>query len=285
MSTNHNTWLAPAKLNLFLHITAQRSDGYHELQTLFQLLNYGDELSFTPNHSGALSLHLLEESAITNIPLDGNLIVAAAKLLRDHAGDPSLGASIQLRKRIPAGAGLGGGSSDAATTLTALNQLWELGLDASTLQHLGLQLGADIPVFLLGKSAWGEGVGERLEPVELPSRWYLVLTPACEVSTARIFAQQDLTRNSPTIKIADFLAGRSRNDCESSTRKLYPPVDEAMNWLSQFAEPRMTGTGSSVFAVFGDKASAQSILESLPAGLSGFVAEGVNSLERRNFAA
>lgn len=285
MSTNHNTWLAPAKLNLFLHITAQRSDGYHELQTLFQLLNYGDELSFTPNHSGALSLHLLEESAITNIPLDGNLIVAAAKLLRDHAGDPSLGASIQLRKRIPAGAGLGGGSSDAATTLTALNQLWELGLDASTLQHLGLQLGADIPVFLLGKSAWGEGVGERLEPVELPSRWYLVLTPACEVSTARIFAQQDLTRNSPTIKIADFLAGRSRNDCESSTRKLYPPVDEAMNWLSQFAEPRMTGTGSSVFAVFEDKASAQSILESLPAGLSGFVAEGVNSLERRNFAA
>jgi 4-diphosphocytidyl-2-C-methyl-D-erythritol kinase len=285
MSTNQDIWLAPAKLNLFLHITAQRSDGYHELQTLFQLLDYGDELQFTANHSAALSLHLLADSEITNIPLDGNLIVAAARLLRDHAGDPSLGASIQLRKRIPIGAGLGGGSSDAATTLTALNQLWELGLDASTLQQLGLQLGADVPVFLLGKSSWGEGVGERLEPVKLPSRWYLVLTPACEVSTAQLFAQQDLTRNSPTIKIADFLAGRSRNDCESSTRKLYPQVDEAMNWLGQHAEPRMTGTGSSVFAAFEDQASAQAVLELLPAGMSGFVAEGVNSLERHNFAA
>ncbi len=285
MSANPDYWLAPAKLNLFLHITGRREDGYHELQTLFQLLDYGDELRFQTDTTGGLSLHVLDQSPISTMPLDNNLIIQAAKLLRDAGGNQSLGASIEICKRLPTGAGLGGGSSDAATTLLALNQLWELNLEPPTLLELGLKLGADVPVFLRGRTAWGEGVGERLEPVELPASWYVVITPHCEVSTARIFAQQDLTRNSPTIKIADFLAGRARNDCESSTRKLYPPVDEALVWLSQHGAAMMTGTGSSVFARFDDREGAERVLIALPPNMSGFIAEGVNSLERHRNAA
>ena len=184
-------------------------------------------------------------------------------------------------KRIPAGAGLGGGSSDAASTLLALNQLWNLNFSKSELASLGLKLGADVPVFVRGQSAWAEGIGEHLPPVELPSRHFLVITPACQVSTAEIFQHEDLTRNSPAIKIADFLGGRARNDCESITRKLYSEVDEALNWLDQHAPARMTGTGSSVFASFDDFASAQSVLEKLPGQMTGFVAAGLNSLEQR----
>lgn len=285
MSANQSYWLAPAKLNLFLHITGRRSDGYHELQTLFQLLDYGDELRITPVSGTTLSLHLAAQSPVQDMPLDGNLILRAAQLLRDRAGDTSLGASIQLCKRIPTGAGLGGGSSDAATTLLALNELWQLDLALEDLLEIGLQLGADVPVFLQGRTAWGEGIGEQLEAVELPVCWYLVITPQCQVSTARIFSQPDLTRNSPTIKIADFLAGRARNDCESSTRKLYPQVDEALIWLNQHGDARMTGTGASVFASFEDRDSAEQVLALLPPNLSGFIAEGVNSLERHRIAA
>lgn len=271
------TRLAPAKLNLFLHITGRRADGYHELQTLFQLLDYGDELSFDPLPNGDLSLHA-EGPTASAMPLDDNLILQAAELLRQEAKDPMLGAAISVGKRLPAGAGLGGGSSDAAATLLALNELWQLDLPEAQLCELGVKLGADVPVFLRGRSAWAEGVGEILTPVELPDAFFLVVTPPCFVSTKEVFSQENLTRNSPAIKMADFLAGRSRNDCEAVTRALYPAVAEALDWLAQFTEARMTGTGASVFARCKSRAEAEQLLARLPKPLTGFVAEGVNTL-------
>jgi 4-diphosphocytidyl-2-C-methyl-D-erythritol kinase len=271
------TRLAPAKLNLFLHITGRRADGYHELQTLFQLLDYGDELSFDPLPNGDLSLHA-EGPTASAMPLDDNLILQAAELLRQEAMDPMLGAAISVGKRLPAGAGLGGGSSDAAATLLALNELWQLDLSEAQLCELGVKLGADVPVFLRGRSAWAEGVGEILTPVELPDAFFLVVTPPCFVSTKEVFSQENLTRNSPAIKMADFLAGRSRNDCEAVTRALYPEVAEALDWLAQFTEARMTGTGASVFARCASRAEAEQLLARLPEPLTGFVAQGVNTL-------
>ena len=271
------TRLAPAKLNLFLHITGRRADGYHELQTLFQLLDYGDELSFDPLPNGDLSLHA-EGPTASAMPLDDNLILQAAELLRQEAMDPMLGAAISVGKRLPAGAGLGGGSSDAAATLLALNELWQLDLSEAQLCELGKKLGADVPVFLRGRSAWAEGVGEILTPVELPDAFFLVVTPPCFVSTKEVFFQENLTRNSPAIKMADFLAGRSRNDCEAVTRALYPEVAEALDWLAQFTEARMTGTGASVFARCESRAEAEQLLARLPKTLTGFVAQGVNTL-------
>lgn len=271
------TRLAPAKLNLFLHITGRRADGYHELQTLFQLLDYGDELSFDPLPNGDLSLHA-EGPTASAMPLDDNLILQAAELLRQEAMDPMLGAAISVGKRLPAGAGLGGGSSDAAATLLALNELWQLDLPEARLCELGVKLGADVPVFLRGRSAWAEGVGEILTPVELPVAFFLVVTPPCFVSTKEVFSQENLTRNSPAIKMADFLAGRSRNDCEAVTRALYPEVAEALDWLAQFTEARMTGTGASVFARCASRAEAEQLLAKLPESLTGFVAQGVNIL-------
>lgn len=271
------TRLAPAKLNLFLHITGRRADGYHELQTLFQLLDYGDELSFDPLPNGDLSLHA-EGPTASAMPLDDNLILQAAELLRQEAMDPMLGAAISVGKRLPAGAGLGGGSSDAAATLLALNELWQLDLPEAQLCELGVKLGADVPVFLRGRSAWAEGVGEILTPVELPDAFFLVVTPPCFVSTKEVFSQENLTRNSPAIKMADFLAGRSRNDCEAVTRALYPAVAEALDWLAQFTEARMTGTGASVFARCKSRAEAEQLLARLPEPLTGFVAQGVNTL-------
>ena len=271
------TRLAPAKLNLFLHITGRRADGYHELQTLFQLLDYGDELSFDPLPNGELSLHA-EGPTASAMPLDDNLILQAAELLRQEAQDPKLGAAISIGKRLPAGAGLGGGSSDAAATLLALNELWQLDLPEARLCELGVKLGADVPVFLRGRSAWAEGVGEILTPVELPDAFFLVVTPPCFVSTKEVFSQENLTRNSPAIKMANFLAGRSRNDCEAVTRALYPEVAEALNWLAQFTEARMTGTGASVFARCESRAEAEQLLARLPKTLTGFVAQGVNTL-------
>lgn len=270
--------LAPAKLNLFLHILGQRADGYHDLQTVFQLLDYGDTLDFEVTDDGSLSLHLDADSAIRPLPLDDNLILRAARHLQSLAG-AGAGVRIQLNKQIPMGAGLGGGSSDAATTLLALNRLWNLGLDTRQLQELGRELGADVPVFVLGHSAWGEGVGEQLEPISLPPAWYVVLTPDCQVSTAAIFGHEHLTRNSTAIKMADFLAGRSRNDCEAVTRGLYSEVDSALVWLGQYAPARMTGTGAAVFASFADEDSARAVFDKRPAQLHGFIARGVNSLE------
>lgn len=280
MTKQPTQFLAPAKLNLFLHITGRREDGYHELQTVFQLLDFGDRMAFEASNDGILSLHLaFSGNAETDTPLDNNLVTSAAALLRLEAGNPRLGASISLEKRLPSGAGLGGGSSNAATCLAVLNRLWELNLSTDKLCEIGVKLGADVPVFIRGKSAWAEGIGERLSPVELGDSWYLVVSPKCSVSTVEIFCHEHLTRNSQAIKMADFLAGSSRNDCESVTRKLHPEVDQAFEILAKFADFRMTGTGSSLFARFDNEAAAKKVLDTLPGNLPGFVAKGIDSLD------
>ncbi len=270
--------LAPAKLNLFLHILGRRPDGYHELQTLFRLLDFGDWLQFEVSEDPVLSLHVDAASSIKDLPLEGNLILQAATRLQAICPKPR-GVSITVEKHIPMGGGLGGGSADAGITLRALNELWDLHLPAAELMAIGQELGADVPVFVLGQSAWAEGIGERLQPVSLPPAWYLVLTPACEVATAAVFTHEQLTRNSSAIKMADFLAGRSRNDCEPVSRGLYAEVDTALNWLEKFAPARMTGTGAAVFASFDTEAEARAIFEQRPAELDGFIAQGLNSLE------
>ena len=281
MTKQSTQFLAPAKLNLFLHITGRREDGYHELQTLFQLLDFGDRMAFDVSNDGILSLHLsFSENVENDTPLDNNLVTRAAALLRFEAGNPQLGASITLNKRLPSGAGLGGGSSNAATCLGALNCLWGLNLSTEKLCEIGVKLGADVPVFICGKSAWAEGIGERLSPVELGDSWYLVVSPKCSVSTAEVFCHEHLTRNSQAIKMADFLAGSARNDCESVTRKLHPEVDRAFEILAQYADFRMSGTGSSLFSSFESEAGAKKVLNVLPGNLTGFVAKGIDSLEQ-----
>ncbi len=262
------TLLSPAKINLFLHITGRRKDGYHELQTLFQLLDWGDSLSFTANNSGKITLRGMD----MNIPTTENLIFRAARLLQ--RGDA--GVDIVVQKRIPAGAGLGGGSSNAATTLLALNHLWQLQLPRDELQALGATLGADVPVFVGGRTAWAEGIGEVLTPVDLEQRWYVIITPCCHVSTRQIFSHLQLTRNTSPIKMAAFFEGYSRNDCQQLVRTLYPAVDESLRWLNRFGEARLTGTGSSVFAGFGTESEARTVLRQLPGQWKGVVARGLN---------
>lgn len=262
---------APAKLNLMLHITGRRADGYHNLQTVFQLLDRGDSLSFTARSDGEITL----SPAIAGVPFADNLIVRAAKILQQYSGCAS-GADIELDKKLPMGGGIGGGSSNAATTLVGLNHLWGCGLSVDELAELGRQLGADVPVFVRGHSAWAEGVGEHLHPLQLPEKWFLVLTPHCHVSTAEIFCDKRLTRDTSIIKVAAFFEGDSQNDCQPLVRKLYPEVDFALTWLDQYGTSRMTGTGASVFAAFDSEASAQAVLEKIPNELSGFVAKGVN---------
>ncbi len=262
---------APAKLNLFLHITGRRADGYHLLQTVFQILDYGDELAFSLRADGSITL----AGEVAGVPAEQNLIVRAARLLQQHSHCEQ-GAEIALTKRLPAGGGLGGGSSDAATTLLALNQLWNLQLDIDTLAQLGLQLGADVPVFVRGHSSWAEGVGEQLTPLALPDHWFLVLTPDCAVNTAEIFRAEELTRNTPPITIAAFLQGGGRNDCQPVVEKRYPAVKNALEWLSRHTACLMTGTGASVFAAFSDRERAEAVLAQKPASWRGFVARGVN---------
>jgi len=262
------TLLSPAKLNLFLHITGRRADGYHLLQTLFQLLDWGDELCFTANHSGLVTL----DAPGLDLPPGDNLVTRAAALLRRG----SLGAHITLLKRIPTGGGLGGGSSNAATTLLALNHLWELGLGREELQALGAGLGADVPVFVGGRTAWAEGIGEGLTPVDIEERWYVIITPDCHVCTGQIFSHLQLTRNTSPIKMATFFEGYTRNDCQQLVRRLYPAVDMALSWLDRFGEARLTGTGASVFASFGTEAEARAVLLALPRDWTGVVARGLN---------
>jgi 4-diphosphocytidyl-2-C-methyl-D-erythritol kinase len=262
--------LSPAKLNLFLHITGRRKNGYHELQTVFQLLDWGDDLTFTPNNSALITL----ESNPIDIPLEDNLIIRAARLLQ--RGD--LGAHITVDKRIPTGAGLGGGSSNAASTLLALNHLWDLQLTREQLQTIGAGLGADVPVFVGARSAWAEGVGEILTPVELTQRWYLILVPDCHVSTAQIFSHRQLTRNTIPIKMATFFEGESRNDCQQLVRHLYPQVDKALKMLNNFGEARLTGTGACAFISFENATEAESVRNELPGEWTSILAKGVNSL-------
>ena len=261
---------SPAKLNLFLHITGRRPDGYHELQTIFQIIDYADTLEVERRADGKLTLEC-DQAALNS---DDNLILRAARALREAMGCKE-GAAIHLYKRIPMGAGLGGGSSNAASTLLALNTLWRTGLDTAQLSALGLRLGADVPLFVQGESAWAEGVGERLTPVLLPPKFYVVICPDCHVSTRDIFSNEQLTRHTSAIKMAAFLAGHTRNDCENLVRSLYPPVDEALVWLAQHGPARMTGTGSSIFAGFDSEGEAARVLALLPAHWKGFTARGL----------
>jgi 4-diphosphocytidyl-2-C-methyl-D-erythritol kinase len=269
--TAASPWPAPAKLNLFLHVTGRRADGYHNLQTLFQFLDYGDDLYLTPRGDGVIQR--LEGPA--EIPADTDLVVRAAQALAAASG-VNLGADIRVHKRIPIGGGLGGGSSDAATTLFALNRLWNLGFPTDELARIGLTLGADVPVFVRGLASWAEGVGERLTPVTVPELWYLVLTPPVIVSTAEIFDAPELQRDCPAVGLKDFLDGRCGNVCEPVTRARYPLVGEALDWLSQHGRARMTGTGASVFASFDERAEASAILRQAPPDWQGFVARGLN---------
>ncbi len=277
MSGRSAGWPAPAKLNLCLHVTGRRADGYHELQTAFQLLDYGDELAFTPRADGVIDRPL----GAPGVPAEEDLVVRAARLLRSAAGDPGLGASIEVIKRLPAGGGLGGGSSDAATTLVALNRLWRLRLGTTDLATLGERLGADVPLFVGGLSAWGEGVGERLTPLALPPAWYAVVFPGQGSATREVFQAPELTRNSPKVTIGSFLAQLAagatlRNDLEPVVRARHGGVREALEWLGKRGTARLTGSGACVFAAFTTAAAAGAALVGLPAEWTGFVARGVN---------
>lgn len=264
---------APAKLNLFLHITGRRPDGYHELQTVFQFLDRADRLHFRLRRGGELTL----TPELPGVPAESNLVLRAARLLQSESGC-RLGADIALEKELPMGGGIGGGSSDAATTLLGLNRLWQLGLSEDRLAELGLRLGADVPVFVRGRAAWAEGVGERLEPVEIPEPHYLVLTPNVHVSTAEVFRHPQLTRHTPAITLAAFRAGGGgltlRNDCENVVRTLSPEVDAALRWLGSHGPAHMTGTGACCFLPCSDRAAAEALLAQSP--IPGFVARGMN---------
>ena len=268
--TDTDAWPAPAKINLFLHIIGRRPDGYHRLQTAFQFLDYGDTLRFEPRSDGVIR----RVSVLDGIPAEDDLVVAAAKALQRH-GQTTQGADIFLDKRIPVGGGLGGGSSDAATALAALNRLWGLKAPREQLAELGLALGADVPVFVHGHAAWAEGVGERLTRIDPDQPWYLVIKPGCSVATAEVFADADLTRDTAAITIRDFVSpGTGHNDCEAVVRRRYPPIAAALDWLGKDA--RLTGTGACVFRPYGSETAAQTDLGALPADWSGFVAKGLN---------
>ncbi len=259
-------WPAPAKLNLFLHVTGRRADGYHELQTLFQLLDHGDALRIAPRDDG----RIVRRNPLVGLAEEDDLCIRAARLLQRETGCRE-GAEIGLDKRLPMGGGLGGGSSDAATVLVALNALWGTGLAVADLAGLGVRLGADVPVFVHGQTAWGEGVGDRLTPLAVASRWYLVLVPPCHVSTAEIFKAPELTRDSEPITMPDFLAGRGRNDCEPVVMARHPEVADALRLLG--GAGHMSGTGACVFAAFDDPRAAH---DAWPEGWNGFVARGVD---------
>ena len=262
---------APAKLNLWLHIVGRRADGYHELETVFQFLDHGDELHFALRDDGVIQLHTPVEA----VPHDSNLIVRAARKLQAQSGTP-LGADIWLTKVLPMGGGIGGGSSDAATTLLALAHLWQLDWDEDRLAALGLSLGADVPVFVRGHAAFAQGVGEQLTPVDPEEPWYVVLVPQVSVSTAEIFSHPQLTRDSLPLKMRPVPKGNSRNDCQPVVEQNYPEVRNALNSLGKFTEARLTGTGSCVFGAFPSKAEADKVLALLSATQTGFVAKGSN---------
>ncbi|SEI55982.1 4-(cytidine 5'-diphospho)-2-C-methyl-D-erythritol kinase [Paraburkholderia diazotrophica] len=274
--------LAPAKLNLFLHITRRLPNGYHALQTVFQLLDWGDTLHFTLRDDGAIT----RDTEIADVPADTDLTVRAAKLLKQHTGT-RLGVNIEIDKRLPMGAGLGGGSSDAATTLLALNRLWKLDLPRAELQALAVKLGADVPFFIFGKNAFAEGIGEELEQVQLPPRHFLVVTPRVHVPTSAIFSEKTLTRDTKALTIADFLAQHScnaewpdsfgRNDMQQVVAGKYAEVAQVLRWFDDIAPARMTGSGASVFAAFRSKDEAVAAQAKLPVGWSSAVAASLDT--------
>ncbi len=270
-------WPSPAKLNLFLYITGQRADGYHTLQTLFQFLDYGDTLTIEPRQDGQLRLL----TPVDGVPNEENLIIRAARLLMKTAADTQRlpegsGADISIDKRLPMGGGLGGGSSNAATVLVALNHLWQCGLSEDELATIGLTLGADVPVFVRGHAAFAEGVGEVLTPVEVAEKWYLVAHPGVSIPTPVIFRDPELPRNTPIRSIETLLNCEFGNDCEVIARKRFREVDDVLSWLLEYAPSRLTGTGACVFAEFDTELAARQVLEQAPEWMQGFVAKGVN---------
>jgi 4-diphosphocytidyl-2-C-methyl-D-erythritol kinase len=272
-------WPAPGKLNLFLHVVGRRADGYHELQTAFQFIDLCDSLQFFKRPSGVIQ----RLGDVAGVAPEADLTVRAARLLATHARASGLdplgrlpGVAIAIEKRLPMQGGVGGGSSDAATTLVALNWLWGLGFGPHALARLGLQLGADVPVFVHGHAAWAEGVGERLTQVDFPEPVYVVLRPEVEVGTAEVFKAPELTRDSAVITIRGFLTTGGRNDCEPVVRQRFPAVAAALDWLGRHAPARLTGTGSCVFAAMPDEASALAVVAAVPAPWQGWVTRGLN---------
>ncbi|MCS0147005.1 4-(cytidine 5'-diphospho)-2-C-methyl-D-erythritol kinase [Vibrio alginolyticus] len=264
-------WPSPAKLNLFLYINGRTENGYHELQTLFQFVDHGDELTIQANHSGDITI----SPEIEGVPLQDNLIWKAATALQAYSNCP-FGAHIELQKVLHMGGGIGGGSSNAATALVALNYLWQLNLTDDELAEIGLKLGADVPVFVRGFAAFAEGVGEKLSPAYPEEKWYLVVRPNVSIATVDVFCHPDLTRNTPKRDLETLLNTPSVNDCEKIVRMLYPEVDKQLSWLLQYAPSRLTGTGSCVFAEFSSKSEAETILAQLSDKVSAFVAQGRN---------
>lgn len=262
---------APAKLNLFLHITGRRDDGYHLLQTVFQFLDYSDEITLSLNEQGTIR----RLTDVPNVPEASDLMIKAATALQQHYAVKA-GVTLTIDKKLPMGGGLGGGSSDAATVLHGCNQLWQLNLSTIELAKIGLQLGADVPVFVHGFAAWAEGVGEKLTPVSPLEPWYFVLHPNESISTAEIFSKQGLTRDCEPLRIAHFLAGQGVNVFEPEVAKSCPEVAKALEWLSNYSPARLTGSGSCIFAPFDDKLSAESVLARLPEKWCGFIAKGMN---------
>ncbi|MBR9905822.1 MAG: 4-(cytidine 5'-diphospho)-2-C-methyl-D-erythritol kinase [Gammaproteobacteria bacterium] len=266
---------APAKLNRMLHIVGRRADGYHALQTLFQFIDLCDHLTLTPRDDGEILL----TSEVSGVNHDDNLVVRAAQLLQRHSSTP-LGASLTIEKQLPMGGGLGGGSSNAATTLVGLNHLWQLNLPLDELAHLGLELGADVPVFVHGHSAWAEGVGEQLTAVTLDTPWFVIIHPGISVSTPAVFHDPQLTRDSRPITMARALQGGApgwRNDCEAVVKERYPPVAEALHWLAQHAPSRLTGTGACLFAAFETQQAAQATAQLAGQRWPTWVARGLNT--------
>lgn len=267
---------APAKLNLFLHVTGRRPDGYHDLETVFQLVDLHDELRIEVRQDGRIVRDPPPTSpALAALPEEADLTVRAARLLQAACGT-QLGASIHVAKRIPAGGGLGGGSSDAAAVLLALDALWGLGWSREQLAQLGVQLGADVPVFVHGRNAFATGRGDVLTPVALPARWYLIVHPGVAVSTATVFADPQLTRATPAGRIPGIPPDGGRNDCEPVVRRLHPEVGAALDWLGARAQGRLTGTGACVFAAFDSAGAAQAIAADLPSRWQGFVVRGID---------
>lgn len=265
---------APAKLNLFLHVTGRRADGYHLLQTAFQLIDRCDTLDFEVRDDG----QIIRSNDIPGVPAETDLIVRAARLLQEKTGCP-LGANLTLHKILPMGGGLGGGSSDAATTLMALNRLWHTGLSKTELISLGLQLGADVPFFIFGENAFAEGVGEELQAIQTPERWFVVIEPGVQVPTPAIFSAKELTRDSKIVRIADFSSNAEmfwKNDLQTVACAMFPEVDEAVRWLSQFGNAKMTGSGACVFCAFADESAADKVIAQMPERWTSWKAKALN---------